>query len=121
MKITIKSGNISAEAELYNNKTAKSVYEILPIEANAQTWGDEVYFEIPTHVDLDESAKEVVELGELGFWPEGDCFCIFFGKTPVSRGNEIRPASKVNVFGKVIGDPKIFKKVKDGDTIIIQK
>lgn len=121
MKIKIISGSITAEAELYDNNTTKRILEILPIETSVQTWGDEIYFEVSTHVDADETAKEVVELGDLGFWPEGDCFCIFFGKTPASKGDEIRPASKVNVFGKVLGDPKIFKEVKQGDTIRIEK
>lgn len=121
MKIKIKVGSIGAEAELYDNKTAKAIYEKLPITGSVNLWGDEIYFEIPVHMELDESAKEIVEKGELGFWPSGDCFCIFFGKTPASKGDEIKPASAVNVFGKVIGDYSIFKKVKDSEKIIIEK
>ena len=64
---------------------------------------------------------ERVEKGELGFWPEGDAFCIFFGPTPASTGDEIRPASAVNVFGKVIGDAAIFKQVPPGTKIIIER
>jgi len=121
MRIKIKTGDIELEAELYDNKTSDKIYEILPIKGKVQTWGDEIYFEIPLHVDLEDSAKEVVDKGELGFWPEGDCFCIFFGKTPASKGEEIRAASKVNVFGKVIEDAAVLRQTKDGDEILIEK
>lgn len=121
MKVIIKSGDISLEAELYNNETAKKIAEVLPIKGIVQTWGDEIYFEIPIHIDLDDSAKEVVEKGDLGFWPSGNCFCIFFGKTPASQGAEIRPASAVNVFGKVKGELELLKNITDGSKIIIEK
>ena len=80
--------------------TTKAIWDVLPFESKAQTWGDEIYFSIPVAVD-EENAKEVVELGDLGYWPPGAAFCIFFGKTPASKGDEIRPASRVNVFGKL--------------------
>jgi hypothetical protein len=73
-------------------------------------WGDEVYFSIPVKLKL-EAGQEVVSMGDLGYWPDGNAFCIFFGPTPVSQRGEIRPASPVTVFGKVIGDATIFKKV----------
>ncbi|MEM2876443.1 MAG: cyclophilin-like fold protein, partial [Candidatus Bathyarchaeia archaeon] len=88
--------------------------------ARANTWGEEIYFSIPVYLELEDS-QETVEVGDIGYWPPGHAFCIFFGKTPASRGSEIRPASAVNVFGKVVGDPKVFKKVKDGDTILIER
>lgn len=121
MRITIKTKNFKFEAKLYDNKTAKAIYDKLPLKSVAQMWGDEIYFEIPVHVELDKSAKEVVEKGDLGFWPSGDCFCIFFGKTPASRGNEIRPASAVNIFGKTKEDASNLRKVHDGEEIIVEK
>lgn len=122
MKIKITSGDIGLEAELNDSQTAKRIHEKLPIKGAVQRWGEEIYFEIPLHVELEEGfAKEVVEMGDLGFWPSGDCFCIFFGKTPASRGEEIRPASKVNVFGKVIGEATVLTETKDGDEILIEK
>jgi len=123
-KIKIVSEKIGAvEAELLedkNPKTAKAVWEALPIEAQANTWGDEIYFSIPVSLRA-ENAQPTVEMGDIGYWPSGQGFCIFFGPTPISRGNEIRPASPVNLFGKVKGDPKVFKKVRDGDKIRIEK
>jgi uncharacterized protein len=120
MKIKIKTGNVELNAELNDSETAKKIYEKLPINGKVQRWGNEIYFEIPLHVDLDEEiAKEVVELGDLGFWSDGDCFCIFFGKTPASEENEIRAASKVNVFGKVVKGVTLLKASKDGANILI--
>ena len=78
-------------------------------------------FDIPVHVELDNTAKEIVELGDLGFWPTGNAFCIFFGKTPASQGDEIRPASAVNILGKITGKTEILKQVKSGERILIEK
>lgn len=119
-KITITVEDIKVSAELNNSETTKKIWEALPIEANVQTWGDEIYFSVPVNIGL-ENAKAVVSEGDLGYWPPGSAFCIFFGPTPASEGKEIRPASPVNVFGKIIGDPKVFKKVRSGAKIIIEK
>ena len=119
-KIMITVEDLKMYAELNNNETAKKIWEALPIEGSVNTWGDEIYFSIPVKVGL-ENAKAVVLEGDLGYWPPGNAFCIFFGPTPASEGEEIRPASPVNVFGKIIGDPKIFKKVRSGAKIIIEK
>ena len=116
----IKAGDVTATAELNDTKTAEAIWSALPIEARASTWGDEIYFSIPVKLET-ERGQEVVQLGELGYWAPGRAFCIFFGPTPVSRGNEIRPASEVTVFGKVEGDPKQFKKVPSGAKITIER
>lgn len=121
MKIKIKTSNIQLEAELYDNNTAKEIAKILPIKAEVDTWGEEIYFKIPIHTELDNTAKEVVEKGDLGFWPSGDCFCIFFGPTPNSQRDEIRLASKVNVFGKVKGNLEVLKTVKNSEIITVEK
>jgi hypothetical protein len=120
MIIAIKAGQVAVKAELNNSSTAKAIWNTLPLTGNANLWGEEIYFRIPLHIEP-ENGMELVEKGELGFWPEGDAFCIFFGATPASTGNEIRPASAVNVFGKVIGDAAIFKQVPPGTKIIIER
>jgi len=120
-RIRISAGKVEVIAELNESVTAKKVFESLPIRGSANTWGDEIYFEIPASVPLDETAREVVEMGDLGYWPTGRAFCVFFGPTPASRGDEIRPASAVNFFGKVTGDPAPLKKVGDGETVTIEK
>jgi hypothetical protein len=117
-RIRIVAGAVEAEAELNNTATAQAIWEALPIEGRVNLWGDEIYFSIPISLQL-EAGQEVVSAGDLGYWPEGDALCIFFGPTPVSRGNEIRPASPVTVFGRIIGDATVFKKVAAGTTITV--
>ena len=121
MKIRIFVRDIEAEAELEDTPTAKAVYNSLPIDGAANRWGDEIYFVIPLRLDLEQDATDVVEKGDVAYWPEGCCFCIFFGKTPESTETEIRAASKVNIFGKITGDPAIFKKIQNGDLVIVEK
>jgi hypothetical protein len=120
-KIKVIVSDLKVEAELNESKTAQLIWEILPIEAKANLWGEEIYFAIPAKTGLEQRAREVVSAGELGYWPTGHAFCIFFGPTPASRGDEIRAASAVNVIGKVLGDPKVFLKVKDGSKITLEK
>ena len=119
--IRILTGELKIEAELNESKTAQLIWDALPIEARANLWGDEIYFAIPVKTGSEEGAREVVSAGELGYWPTGHAFCIFFGPTPASRGNEIRAASAVNVIGKVSSDPKAFKKARDGAKIVLEK
>lgn len=119
-KIRITAGDVSASATLNDTKTAEAIWSALPIEARGSTWGDEIYFSIPVHLET-ERGQEVVELGDLGYWAPGAAFCIFFGPTPASRGSEIRPASEVTVFGRVDGDPKVFKKVPSGSRVRIEQ
>lgn len=119
-RIRITAAPVVMEAELNQSRTAQRIWEVLPIEAPGNTWGDEIYFSIPVDAETD-NAQEVVELGELAYWPPGTAFCIFFGPTPMSRGAEIRPASPVNVVGKLIGDPEIFKQVNDGTVVTIEQ
>jgi hypothetical protein len=120
-KIRILVSDLQVEAELNDSKTAQLVWNALPIEAKTNLWGEEIYYAIPVKTGLEQGAREVVSAGELGYWPTGNAFCIFFGPTPASRGDEIRAASAVNIIGRVSGDPKIFLKVKDGAKIVLEK
>jgi len=119
-KIKIIAGTVETEGLLNDSPTAQKIYEALPIEARANTWGDEIYFAIPVKTALEKTAQELVEVGDLGYWPTGNAFCIFFGPTPMSRGDEVRPASAVNVIGRVSGDTKVFKKVPSGAKVRIE-
>jgi len=120
-RILITTEQVSATAVLHQTPTADAIWSALPIEARANTWGDEIYFSIPVKAALEKDAQEVVQLGDLGYWPPGTAFCIFFGPTPTSHGDEIRPASAVNIVGKVQGDPKVFKRVLDGAKVMIER
>lgn len=119
-RIRITAGEVTATAVLNESDTARAIWEALPITARVNTWGDEIYFGIPVRLD-EENAQEVVSMGDLGYWPPGHAMCIFFGRTPMSRGNEIRPASPVNVWGKIEGDATVFKKVADGTRITVER
>jgi len=118
--IVITAGQVTAEARLNDSKTAGAIWDALPIEATGETWGDEIYFDIGLTA-APESPKETVESGDLGYWPPGRAFCIFFGPTPMSRGDEIRPASAVNVVGRLAGDPKVFKTVRAGARVTLRR
>ena len=120
-KIKITAGNISATAVLLDNSTADAIWDALPIEATANTWGEEIYFEIPVYLDEADDARETVDMGHLGYWPSGHAFCIFFGPTPISSGNEIKPASAVNIFGQITGDATVFNRVSSGTEMKIAK
>ena len=118
--IVIAAGTVSAEARLNESKTAAAIWAALPIEAEGETWGDEIYFDIGLAVGA-ESPRDVVEVGDLGYWPPGRAFCIFFGPTPMSRGAEIRPASAVNLIGRIVGDATVFKRVSAGTRITLRR
>ena len=119
-QIRIRAGSVTALAELYNTRTAEAIWHTLPLSSNVHTWGEEIYFTIPLKAGL-EDGREVVNCGDLAYWPPGNAFCIFFGATPVSGEGEIRAASPVNIFGSLVGDPKVLAKVKDGEKIIVEK
>jgi hypothetical protein len=119
MDIKITVGHIALEAELNDTPTAKKVGEILPLKASFNTWGDEIYFAIPVEAYPDQNAREEVEMGDLGYWPQGNAFCIFFGPTPMSTEGKIIPASAVNIIGRVKGDATMFKKVMGENQVIV--
>ncbi len=118
--IRITAGQVVTEARLNESRTAGAIWDALPIEAKAETWGDEVYFSIGLDA-REESPQAVVEMGDLGYWPPGQAFCIFFGCTPASRGDEIRPASPVNVVGRVTDDARVFTRVRTGTRVVIER
>lgn len=118
--ILIATDTMQMEAELNDSNTASLIWDKLPISATASTWGDEIYFPIPVKADY-EQAVGIVEEGDLAYWPEGRCFCIFFGPTPASKGNEIRPASPVNLVGRLKGVPTLWKQVSEGSAIRLEK
>ncbi len=120
MKIKISIGDLSMEAELNDSPTAQKIADALPIKASFNTWGEEIYFTIPVDAELDETAQEVVEMGDLGFWPTGNAFCIFFGQTPMSKPGKITPASAVNIIGRVIGDATRFKEVMHESEVALE-
>jgi hypothetical protein len=120
-KIEISAGSVTATATLNESATADGIWGALPVAARGNRWGDEIYFEVPVHLPQADDAREVVEPGELGYWPVGHAFCIFWGPTPVSQGDEPRAYSPVNVFGRLEGDPGVFGAVPGGTEIKVEK
>ena len=118
-RIRIRAGDVTVEAVLNGSATADVLWEALAITGYVQTWGDEIYFSIPVTVGEADDARATVDKGTVAYWPPGSALCLFWGPTPASRGNEIRPASPVNVIGRIAGDPTVLAQVPDGAEITV--
>jgi len=119
--IVIRAGGTSFEGELNDGVTGRAIYGALPIVANGERWGGEIYFGIDVSCELEDGSREVLEEGELAYWPPGQAFCIFFGPTPASGSDEIRAASAVNIVGRIKGDLSGLCYVPDGAKVSIEK
>lgn len=118
--ITLTVGDIRLCAELNDTPTAQAVFDSLPITENGSTWGEEIYFEIPVDAPQSPDATEAVEVGDLGYWPVGRAFCIFFGRTPASTSDEPRAASPVNLIGRVLDDSTVLTDSAHGVEVRIE-
>jgi hypothetical protein len=118
--ITIKIGETTLEGELGQSKTARMIWDALPFAGTGQTWGDEIYFRVPVAAEL-ENPRETVEIGDIGYWPTGHAFCIFYGRTPASSGDDIVPASPVDVIGRVTSDVSVLKGITDPGRVTVEK
>ena len=121
MQIKITWDQQEITATLKSTPTAKKLWAALPVEAEAQTWGDEVYFDVPVQAPLEKDARQVVEPGTVCFWVEGSALALPFGPTPISEGDECRLVTKVNVVGQIDGDPKQLRSIKPGVFIAVQQ
>lgn len=120
-QIVITMNGIEFPAALNDTATARAIAQVLPIESRASRWGGEIYFSVPVNAGIESGAREVVEAGELGYWPRGSALCIFFGPTPLSQGDEIRAASAVNIIGRVGGALDKLWDVPDGAEVTIRR
>ena len=119
--ITIISGEREVSAQLNDSETAAAIWDALPITGLVQTWGDEIYFSIPLSTKESDDAQETVPKGTIAYWPPGNALCLFWGPTPISRGDEIRPASAVNLVGQIEGDLTLLAKIPHGSNILVRR
>jgi len=119
-RIRIAWPNGAVEATLEDTPTARALVSALPVKAKAQTWGEEVYFEVPVKATLEAGAKQVVPPGTVCFWTEGSSLALPWGRTPVSEGDQSRLVTRCNVLGKIDGDARQLASVRSGDTITVE-
>lgn len=120
-RIRIQTGGLEFHAVLNDTATAQAIMEALPFVGEANLWGGEIYFSIPVRSVLESGARDVLQAGEIGYWPPGTALCLFFGKTPVSEGDEIRAASEVNIVGRIEGDLDELWNVPDGAEVLLTR
>ena len=119
-EIHLSAADVSVRAQLDESATASAIWAALPLQAVASRWGDEIYFSISVRLAEEPGARQDMAVGELGYWPVGAAFCVFFGPTPVSKGPGPRAYSNVNPFGRVLGDATVLRAVRDGDPVAIE-
>ncbi|MFL6567449.1 MAG: cyclophilin-like fold protein [Burkholderiales bacterium] len=120
MKLSLKFRTERLELDLFDTPTAKALIEALPFESTAQTWGEEVYFVTPVKAKLENDARQIVEPGTVCFWTEGDAIALPYGRTPISTDERPKLASRCNVFGRIVGDPKRLAAVKAGERVTLE-
>ena len=120
-RIGISAGDVTVSAVLNDSQTSDLLWEALPLEASANTWGDEIYFRIVVQAEEVDDASDVVPMGAVAYWPPGQALCLFFGTTPASRGDEIRAASAVNMLGAIEGDAASLKQVRSGTRVVVER
>ena len=119
--INLKFSSYTINIKLRSTKTANAIKNILPFKSIVKTWGEEIYFEIPIEesLDLENDAKDIINVGEIAYWIEGKCIAIGYGRTPISKGNEIKLAARTNIWGDALLNIKELNKIKDGDEVVV--
>jgi hypothetical protein len=120
-RVRLRTGRLSIEMDLKESATARALIAALPFEAQAQTWGEEVYFTTPVSAKLEPDAKQVVEPGTVCFWTQGDALALPFGRTPISTDDKPKLANPCNVLGSIVGDPKQLGGIRSGQKITVEK
>ena len=125
IKIIFPQFNETIRIELDDSrspKTVKAILENLPLEANINKWGEELYTDKTSIIAQEENAKSEVNLLDVAYWPEGNALCLFYGPTPISKAGKIIPYSPVNIVGRILSkDNNIIDKLKDTSKVLIKQ
>ena len=121
MKLRVSVPGSVFEIELNDTRTARALLEATPFDSRAQTWGEEVYFSTPVSATVEPDAKQVVEPGTVCFWCEGDALALPYGRTPISTDERPKLASRCNVVGRIVGDPKALARIKSGEKLSVSR
>ena len=121
MKLRVSASGFSYEIELNDTPTAKALLEATPFQSHAQTWGEEVYFSTPVSAKLESDARQAVEPGTVCFWCEGDALALPYGRTPISTDERPKLASRCNVVGALVSDPKALARIKSGERLTVSR
>jgi hypothetical protein len=121
MRIRIMWRASQVTAHLQDTPTVRTLLDTLPLQSTANTWGEEAYFQVPIRAKLEPDAVQVVDPGTVCFWVEGQSLAIPYGPTPISKGNECRLVTKVNILGQLEGDPGVLRSVRAGDAIQVER
>ena len=119
-KVIFKAESFTFFAELNDSTAAREIIANLPLESTVSTWGDEIYFNIGFKASAVGALMEV-NVGDVGYWPQGKCLCIFFGPTPDSSNENPLPASPVVIVGRTNASAEDLRKIKLGEKITVEK
>ncbi len=120
-KARITAGDASLDVILKDTPTADAIWDALPISSIASTWGEEVYFAVPVSQKREDDARDLLEMGEIAFWPDGDAIAVVFGRTPISAPGEMRLASASNIWAQADGDPTVMRSARRGDSVRVER
>lgn len=121
-RIRVRAGGVELIAELCEAPTAEALWDVLPVSGRAAKWGDELYFPVAgVLAELEADAREVMEIGEIGYWVQGESVAVFFGRTPASRAEEPRAVTPVNVVARILDDATVLRTLEDGVVVHLER
>lgn len=118
MRVRFQTSDGPFEGGLDDGPISREMIGCLPIQATVMRWGDEIYFDVPLKMANTKPTREV-RVGDIAYWPDGPCLCVFFGKTPASKDQEPRPASDVTIVGHTDAPVAVLRSVKEGAAILV--
>ncbi len=112
-------GGVKATGILDDLTELEKLAKESPFTSKVNLWGEEIYFDLPIELDL-EGERTEMEIGEIAYWPEGNSLCIFFGKTPASKGEKPVAYSDVKPLGKITEGLEDLKKVRSREKVTVK-